>query len=170
MGLLSLWLLLLYHRFLNLQLHISNIMPPKLRSGPQWPASKVSDYATPLMIYSVPSQAPTSNPRVALPIGPWGLRTGKEKTIVVGCEWYFKPDGAAEVKKKFLQQLEKKGLGEVSAYFCYSKCHTVTQISLRWCICCCRVFLSRPPLFLGGAKRLYCVLIIQFLGCQYPLG
>ena len=89
-------------------------MPPKLPRGPQWPASTVSEYAKPLATFSVPSQAPTSKPRSAPLIGPYRVPTGHEKTIVVGSEWYFKPDGVAEVKRRFLQQLEKEGLEGVS--------------------------------------------------------
>ena len=89
-------------------------MPPKLPRGPPRPTSKISDYARPILSYSVPSQAPTSKPRSSLPVGPWGVPTGREKIIVVGSEWYFKPDGAAKVRKKFLEQLEKQGLRGVS--------------------------------------------------------
>lgn len=88
-------------------------MPPKR----EWPASKVSEYITPIATYAAPSELPrtTSKSRV-FAVSSYGESTGKEKSIVVGGEWYFKPNGVAAVKTRFFKQLEKLGLAQVSNY------------------------------------------------------
>ena len=88
-------------------------MPPKLPVRSQLPGAKVSDYAVPIATYSVPSHAPTSKYKGTLISRPLGVQTGLEKAILVGCEWYFTPDGAAEVKKNFHQKFKEQVLGIV---------------------------------------------------------